>query len=30
LDGENISDLSPEERSKRGIFLSFQNVPEIP
>ena len=30
LDGENISDFSPEERSKKGIFLSFQNVPEIP
>lgn len=26
---ENLIDLSPEERSKAWIFLSFQNVPEI-
>jgi len=30
IDGEDLSEMSPEERSQRGIFLSFQNVPEIP
>ncbi|MDP2090243.1 MAG: ABC transporter ATP-binding protein [Candidatus Gracilibacteria bacterium] len=25
----NLLDLSPEERSRAGLFLSFQNVPEI-
>ena len=25
----NLLDLNPEERSKSGLFLSFQNVPEI-
>ena len=29
IDGEDVLSLSPEERSKRGIFLSFQNIPEI-
>lgn len=28
--GESISDLSPDILSNRGMFLSFQNVPEIP
>lgn len=30
LDGEDLEDLSPEERSHRGIFLSFQHPVEIP
>lgn len=29
LDGEDLLALSPEERSLRGVFLSFQNVTEI-
>ncbi len=29
IDGDNLIDLNPEERSKKGLFLSFQNVPEI-
>ncbi|MDD4531012.1 MAG: Fe-S cluster assembly ATPase SufC [Candidatus Gracilibacteria bacterium] len=29
FDNENISNSKPEERAKKGIFLSFQNVPEI-
>jgi len=29
LQGENLLDMDPEERSKEGLFLSFQNVPEI-
>ena len=29
LDGEDVLAMSPEERSLRGIFLSFQNVTEI-
>jgi len=29
LDGEDISWLSPDKRHEKGIFLSFQNVPEI-
>lgn len=29
LDGEDLLSMPPEERSKKGIFLSFQNVPEI-
>ncbi len=29
LDGENLLAMSPEERSLKGIFLSFQNVTEI-
>ena len=27
---KNLSELAPEERAKLGIFLSFQNPPEIP
>lgn len=30
LDGEDISELDPEERAHRGIFLSFQYPVEIP
>jgi len=30
LNGENITTLTPDERAKRGIFLAFQNIPEIP
>jgi len=30
LDGEDLSDLSPEERAHKGIFLSFQYPVEIP
>ncbi|MDR0650561.1 MAG: Fe-S cluster assembly ATPase SufC [Candidatus Peribacteria bacterium] len=30
LDGEEITTLSPDERAKRGIFLAFQHIPEIP
>ncbi|MEN8816260.1 MAG: Fe-S cluster assembly ATPase SufC [Nonlabens sp.] len=30
LEGEDISDLDPEERAHRGIFLSFQYPVEIP
>lgn len=30
LDGEKISDLSPDKRAKKWIFLAFQNIPEIP
>jgi Fe-S cluster assembly ATP-binding protein len=26
---QNLLDLNPEERSQAGLFLSFQNVPEI-
>jgi len=29
FEGENIIPLSPEERAKRGLFLSFQNPEEI-
>lgn len=29
LDGENLLTMTPEERSLKGIFLSFQNVTEI-
>nr|MDD3720693.1 Fe-S cluster assembly ATPase SufC [Candidatus Gracilibacteria bacterium] len=29
INGKNLFLLSPEERSGEGIFLSFQNVPEI-
>ena len=28
--GEEISGLSPDERARRGIFLGFQETPEIP
>ncbi len=30
LDGEDISELDPEERAHKGIFLSFQYPVEIP
>jgi Fe-S cluster assembly ATPase SufC len=30
LNGENISALTPDILAHRGMFLSFQNVPEIP
>jgi Fe-S cluster assembly ATP-binding protein len=30
LEWKDINKMSPEERSKKGLFLSFQNVPEIP
>lgn len=29
LDRKNLLEMNPEERSAEGIFLSFQNVPEI-
>ena len=29
IDWENLIDMTPEDRSKKGLFLSFQNVPEI-
>lgn len=29
IDGEDLSEMEPDERSKSGIFLSFQNIPEI-
>jgi Fe-S cluster assembly ATP-binding protein len=30
LDGENILDLEPDVRSRKGVFLSFQHPMEIP
>ncbi|MGY8914397.1 MAG: Fe-S cluster assembly ATPase SufC, partial [Flavobacteriales bacterium] len=30
LEGENMEDMSPEERAHKGIFLSFQYPVEIP
>lgn len=30
LDGQNLAEMSPDERNKAGIFLTFQNIPEIP
>lgn len=30
LDGEDITNLGPDERSKRGLFLAMQNPSEIP
>ena len=30
LDGVSLKGLSPDERAKRGIFLAFQQIPEIP
>ena len=30
FDGEDITDLPVNDRAKRGIFLSFQNPPEVP
>lgn len=29
IDGENLWDMEPDERSHAWIFLSFQNIPEI-
>lgn len=29
LDWQSLSEFSPEKRNKLGIFLSFQNIPEI-
>lgn len=29
LDGKDLLSMPPEERSQAGIFLSFQNIPEI-
>ena len=29
LDGENLLEMEPNERANAGIFLSFQNIPEI-
>ena len=28
--GESIKDLSPEDRSRKGVFMSFQNPSELP
>jgi len=30
LDWQNLLDLTPDKRAKLGIFLAFQNIPEIP
>lgn len=30
LNNEDISELSPSDRHKKWLFLSFQNIPEIP
>ncbi len=30
LDGQDITNLDPTERSLRGLFIAFQNPPEIP
>lgn len=29
LDGQNLLEMDPDERSQQWIFLSFQNIPEI-
>jgi Fe-S cluster assembly ATP-binding protein len=29
IDGKNLLEMTSDERSKAGLFLSFQNVPEI-
>ena len=29
LEWKNLLELNPEERSQKGLFLSFQNIPEI-
>jgi len=29
VDGEDLIEMEPDERSQAGIFLSFQNIPEI-
>lgn len=30
LGGHSLKEMSPDERNKAGIFLTFQNIPEIP
>ena len=30
LDGEDVTTVSTTDRAQKGIFLSFQNIPEIP
>ncbi len=30
LDGEDLLSLSTDERSKRGLFMAFQNPPDVP
>src|SRR5205823_1924224 len=30
MDGENIMELEPHERSRKGLFLAFQHPSEIP
>ncbi len=30
LDGEDITDLSPDQRSRKGLFLAMQNPSEVP
>lgn len=30
LDGQVLNEMSPDERARTGIFLTFQNIPEIP
>ncbi len=30
LDSVPIQEFNPSKRSERGLFLSFQNIPEIP
>jgi len=29
INGEDLAEMEPDERSRAGIFLSFQNIPEI-
>ena len=29
INGENLIEMEPDERSQAGVFLSFQNIPEI-
>ena len=29
LDGEDITDLPPDERARKGLFLAFQSPPEV-
>lgn len=30
LNGENIHELNPEERARKGVFIGFQSPPSIP
>jgi len=30
MDGENVLELEPDERARRGLFLAFQYPSEIP